>query len=115
MGKMTSIARSRLGIGLQDFFLITPREFIFALQDLQELKISENKLYVRTSFEVMRLQTMILVNVNPNVKKHYKDARKFLPFQWDSKIEQTPDEMKGKLLSLVTHFKGTKKGKKKGK
>lgn len=101
MDKMTAIARSRLGVNLKEFFSMTPREFIFALRDLQELKISENQTWIRTTFESMRLQTMILLNANPYVKKRHKDVRKFLPFTWDESPIQSQEEIKAKLLSIA--------------
>lgn len=109
---LMAIGCSRLGLTIEQFFEFTPREFIFALRDKQEIMVVQNKMQLRTIFESMRLQTMIIYNTNPYAKKKFKDVRKFMPFGWDEKSKvQTVDDMKSTLISIAKRF--TKKKKRK--
>ena len=59
---------------------------------------------IHLSYEVMRLQTMILNNPNLKKQDRYSDPKKFMPFPWDKDVlkkKQSVEDMKSILLGIA--------------
>ena len=68
---------SRFNITPGQFYDLTLVEFYHA----QQCYVKEQERKERFNLEMMRLQTMYLVN--PHIKQAVTDPRKFMPFTWD--------------------------------
>lgn len=85
---------------------MTPVELHYALQEANQI----NEFHFKTTYEAMRLQTMVLFN--PHAKHPYKDPMKFMPFPWDKEKQewknpaevqkQSVEEMKAVMMSIAS-------------
>jgi hypothetical protein len=76
---MCGIAICRLKISSDDFYNLTPIEFDYALGDY----IKEVELNNRFELEVMRLQTLYLVNMQLDQNNQIKDVKDLMRFKWE--------------------------------
>jgi len=62
----------------RDFWLISPRAFYNKVTGFNQLKQSE--------YEMLRLQTVELLNIQMERKNQIRDPRKLWPFPWEKRI-----------------------------
>lgn len=103
---------ARLGLSLKEFEDLTPRELDFALKD----KMRQEEDNYKTQWEVMRVQTMILLNPHLQKAHMHKSPEKFMPLPWDKKDsewkkpedvrKQSVGEMKSILMGMAKNTKG---------
>jgi len=89
---------------------MTPKEFDSAIRDNNKVKQMQLEEMNKTIFESMRLQTLMLHNMNPYRKKGLKKVTELLKFPWEKAKVQSVDEMKSVLKAIAISFK-SKKGK----
>lgn len=94
------IAVSRLGVSIDAFYRMSPVEFHYAMQDWREGQITQQ----RTTYNSMRLQTMVITNMFVKRGNQIKDPRQLFHFPWDdekSQEKQTVEEMKNMLYTIA--------------
>ena len=102
---------SRLGLTVFDFYKTTPVEFYYALKDNKEQEEGKLNVIVRTVYESMRLQTVLIHNMNPYSKRAIRKPENLLQFEWDvleKKKVQSIEEMK-KVMSSMAGKHSTKR------
>jgi hypothetical protein len=65
---------------------MTPRELEPIIRERADLIKDQNRL----QFEVMRIQTLYLTNIQLKREDRFKDVFSFMPFEWDNEGEETP-------------------------
>ncbi len=81
---------------------MTPLEFHYAMKDYYKERQEDFK----GNMEVARYVVMHLWNVqNRYVKQIITDVRKYLPFPWEQKANQTIDQMKAAIYNIAGVFK----------
>lgn len=108
------IALSRLHLNVFEFYETTPIEFYYAIKDKKEWNEQKLETISRSIYESMRLQTVLIQNTNPYIKKKIKKVEELIRFKWDERKvinQQTLPEMKQALCAIAKKY-GKKKGKK---
>lgn len=82
------------------FYLLSPVEFHYAIKD-DRMRQEQN---TRDTFDAMRLQTWVLVNMQVKKGHQLSQPEKLFTFPWDKKKEQKTqslDEMKAALMAIA--------------
>ncbi len=105
MGELYAAALANLGVSVQEFLELSPRELDDAIHHVHQTKEAEIKAYLET----MRLQTWWSVNKwLPSRKKINK--KKMITFSWDTEPkQQTMSEMKAVMKAIARAHSGKKK------
>lgn len=101
---MCGIAVNRLKMTPAEFYDFAPIELNYAIKDHAELEETKLTVNVRTIFESMRIQTALLSNMNPYVKKVVRDPTEVIKFHWDVVKGQTPEDMRVILQGIANVF-----------
>jgi hypothetical protein len=94
-------------MSVTEFYQLSPIEFYYSMEAYSDERMDEKK----TAYEVMRLQTFFLLNIQLAKKDKIKEVQKLMPFPWDKeKInnvvpKQSVEEMKVVLKNIVQAFK----------
>ena len=83
-----------------EFLEYTPLEF----NRLLEIKQNDNVVSYRLDMERMRLQTMVLFNIQVADKDRRKTPQAFMPFEWDIKTEKEDVEAKEPTAEEWEHY-----------
>ena len=107
---MAGVAVAQLGISIDEFYEMTPREFHFALESLREYRQAHS----RELYEIARYQTWL--GVRHKYKPVLNSPTKLGKFDWESGVEQqvqSMEQMKNTMLGIATAHNASLK--KKGK
>ena len=91
---MAGQAVGRLGISVEAFYGMSPREFYFALKTHSDAEADKMISASRRQYEVARFQAVILLG--PHLPKGHsiKDPRKLCHFDWEKGMTTELDQMK---------------------
>lgn len=120
------MAIAYLGLTVDDFNDLTPKEFDEALKAWYKLKNQESQTNIRVQYEVARfLAVQIWNSAGKMLKSDIKSPKEFFPFPWDNEDQeeghvkesgkQSIDEMKMQFYLIAQAFKGNKELKTKPK
>lgn len=102
---MCGMAVARLHITAQDFYRMTPVEYYYAMKEYGK----GQEFFHHTTYEAMRVQTWMLVNLQLDRGKKINDPRRLMPFNWDTPQKpQTVEEMKKILYAIAGKTNKTK-------
>ena len=108
---MCGLAVARLGLSVEEFYMLSPAEYYFAMREFGKQKEQD----MQIQYEVMRQQTMYLINIQVKESSRIYELERFMPFSWDKKQKrkQTVEEMKQIMMSIARRQnKSVKKHKK---
>jgi len=109
---MCGMAIAALGITSEEFYDMSPVEFYYAIQAVSEQRQNVQMADTRERYEMMRLQTVLLINhqIGREVRYQYKNVEDLIKFRWEEGIskKQSVDEMKRTLLGIGLIFGGDK-------
>ena len=100
MDYLAGVALSRLGIVPEEFLQITPLELDHALLDFDEREKNKLEAVLINNSEMMRWQTMKLMNIQGRIMKNpIRKPQQLGKFSWKLEREEkerpkTPEEMK---------------------
>ena len=88
---------------MQEFDDLSPGELTMLFEKDVKSKQEEVTIAFRSQCEVMRIQTMYLVNIQVQKKHQQWETNKFMPFTWDDKKvkKQSMEEMKQIMLGIA--------------
>ncbi len=85
---MCGIAINRLHITADEFYMLTPVEFDFAMKDYNEQNLRKQKF----DAELMRLQTIFLMNANLPRESQILSTQELIRFPWEKEeITELPE------------------------
>jgi hypothetical protein len=95
-------AIATLGLNSEEFYDLDPREFYYALKSVSDYRLAKS----REVYEVARLQTVWLINVQPQVKPKLRRVQDLIKFPWEGGTvpgkKQTMEEMKNFIELFAT-------------
>jgi len=88
---------------LEEFEDLSPAELSLLFEKDVEHKQDKVTIAFRSSCEVMRIQTMYLINVQVKKESQIWQQQKFMPFTWDDKEvkKQSVEEMKQIMFGIA--------------
>lgn len=95
---MAGLAVARLGISVDEFYMMTPAEFFEAISFSNKHEASVLEFYRNNIWESMRFQTMMSYNMVAGNRKAIKDPKKICKFAWDKDIVEPQDVEKQKAI-----------------
>lgn len=107
---LCGIALSRLGIMPEQFYTLSPLEFLSAIKDKDSRERVTLEAQIHSIYEAVRLHGMWSYNFVPAKKKPMTDPTKLCKFPWDKEHskEMSVEQMKTNLLSFArAHNKKT--------
>lgn len=104
------MAVARLGITVEDFYMMTPAEFFEAISFINKHEASVLEFYRNNIWESMRFQTMMSYNMIPGNRKPMKDPKKICKFAWDKDPE--PQDVEKQKAILIGIFGAPKRKRK---
>jgi len=90
-----------LGITIEDFYNMTPKEFSQALKFKYERESQELDYNMKLQYVVARFQAVLLINPQLPKGKWIRDPCELVRFHWEAEKVQSVDEMKRFLQGMA--------------
>ena len=99
-----------LGITVDDFYKMSPKEFYFALKSKRDWAQAEIELKYRQDYEVARFHALLVINPTLEKGKQLKSPKDLVRFAWEEEEKpQTVEQMKAVMMGLAYSTKSKKK------